>query len=277
MNTNERPAPLWAAVESQDPARFMVNLRALGCPEQTIRDVVTFRLCRENRDRLLALKTEWTRSWDYTRYRPSSEGSLQHQQEIELRNALDRDLETLLGVSAHDLKRAVFGLPGSSDYPEYLALETRAKVRDLDLRYRRLHQEAQQGLLSREGNDAFQARVAELDAQKQTELATLLTPHELEMHKLHLSPAAQYALEYLPEAQSEDEFRKLTQAVEEVGLQPPWLETTSFSQRYGFGDGKDMREKVRKQADQKARLQARLKELLGEQRFAELMQANQVR
>ena len=45
------PATPWAAIESADLQRFMANLRALGCPEQTVRDIVALRICRAYRDR----------------------------------------------------------------------------------------------------------------------------------------------------------------------------------------------------------------------------------
>src|SRR5262245_53436160 len=36
----------WAQVESADPAQFMANLRAIGCPEETGREVFILRVCR---------------------------------------------------------------------------------------------------------------------------------------------------------------------------------------------------------------------------------------
>src|SRR6187455_766503 len=43
----------WNLITSADSREFIVNLRAIGCPEQTIRDIVTLKVCREFRDRLL--------------------------------------------------------------------------------------------------------------------------------------------------------------------------------------------------------------------------------
>ena len=52
--SDQAPATLWQAIESPDPAQFVANLRALGCPEQTIRDIAVFRLSREFHARLQA-------------------------------------------------------------------------------------------------------------------------------------------------------------------------------------------------------------------------------
>ena len=35
------PATPWQRIESSNPAQFMANLRAIGCPEQTMRDIHT--------------------------------------------------------------------------------------------------------------------------------------------------------------------------------------------------------------------------------------------
>jgi hypothetical protein len=270
-NSNAAPRSLWAAVESRDPVRLVANLRELGCPEQTIRDLMTFRLCRDYREHLLDLETESARSWDYTRMR--SDLSKLRQQQDELRNALDRDLETLLGVSAAKLKASVFGQRESIGESEFLSLAKRAQVRDLNLRYRRLTEEARQGLPLWEPDATVDANVAEVDRQKQAELATLLTPQELEAFKLHESPAARYVLKYLPEAKSEAEFRKMVQAVEDVGIKAPRMAIPILD----FPGMPDRSNEDRKQAQMQARLEARLKELLGEQRLAELEQGEQAR
>src|SRR5438128_1210196 len=47
------PKTPWEAIEDADLSRFMANMRAIGCPEQTIRDILMFRVCRGFRNRLL--------------------------------------------------------------------------------------------------------------------------------------------------------------------------------------------------------------------------------
>src|SRR5262245_30581836 len=46
----QSPGSLWSAIEDPDPRRLIDRLRAVGCPEQTIRDIVTLRVCRQFRD-----------------------------------------------------------------------------------------------------------------------------------------------------------------------------------------------------------------------------------
>src|SRR2546422_634308 len=81
-----RQATPWSGVQDADPARFAANLRAIGCPEQTIRDIVGLQICRAYRNRLLQVEAESARAWDYTHERKDrSELSHRHS---ELRNEM---------------------------------------------------------------------------------------------------------------------------------------------------------------------------------------------
>src|SRR6266496_1895065 len=57
----------WDAIEEASPAALIARLRAAGCPEQTTRWIVAFRVCRQYRERWLAWQAKAARAWDYTR------------------------------------------------------------------------------------------------------------------------------------------------------------------------------------------------------------------
>jgi hypothetical protein len=59
----------WSSIESADPAKLIANLRALGCPEATIRDLIPTRLGRAYRDRLIETEAESVRAWNYVHAR----------------------------------------------------------------------------------------------------------------------------------------------------------------------------------------------------------------
>lgn len=272
--TNTPPATPWAALESADPAQFLANLRAIGCPEQTIRDIMTFRLCREYRHRVLDLESETARSRDCTRSESTRSEFERNNQMNEWRRAMDHELETLLGASAARLKACVLGFP----IPEYdlafLTLDQRNSVREINQRYQQLTSEITRGLAPVESEAAEAARIRELNRQQQAELAKLLTSQELEKLNLRLSPAAQYVLQNLPEAKSEEEFRAMVQAVETERAGTP--KTPNLSQRYAMPGGADS-DTDRAQAEKEAQLEARLQEALGASRLAELRQEEQAR
>ena len=144
-NSASMPA-FWASLEAADPARFIANLRQIGCPEQTIREIVTFRICREFHRRLIDLESRWALSWDYTQNLDSFTTHEQRQQREELTDALDKELETLFGVSAGDLKSSMTGWLGFETGYEFLPLPKQAVVKEIDRRYRYLTDEAMRGL-----------------------------------------------------------------------------------------------------------------------------------
>lgn len=142
---------------------------------------------------------------------------------------------------------------------------------DIEERYRQLIEEAQHGLSFNESDAAVDAAIKELNRQKEAELASTLSPQELDALRLHESPAARYVLKYLPEAQSEAEFRLMVQAVEQVGIEAPKMRPERLIRTFSTGLlPLDTGDEDRQQAEKEAELRARLRQLLGEQRMAEL-------
>ena len=269
------PRTPWDAIESKDLVRLIANLRAVGCPEPTIRDLVTLRVCRKYCGGLLDREAEDERAWDYTRFRNPRQATESRGRQNELRNTMDTELEALLGVSASQLKDVVLGWPDSGDDFDYLPLEKRGLMREFRQRYQRLEEEARQGLSPWDSDPAVDLRVKELERQKQVEMSTLFTAQELEAFNLRESPAAKYVLSHLPEAKSEAEFKTMVQAVVEVGIEGS--EASDLRHRLGIAGGSDTSDAERQQAEKQAQLDARLKELLGAQRTAEQQQEEQAR
>jgi hypothetical protein len=268
-------ATVWASLDSPDPARLIANLRRVGCPEQTIRDLVTFRVCRRYHVRLLEAERQRIISRDPTRGGSANSGDVLRDQMFGLRNVRDRELEALFGVSASKLTESVFVFwdvhrPSENDDP--LALDKRAQVRDLEERYRRLIVEAQHGLPFNEPDATVDAAITELNRQKAAELQSVLSPLELDALRLHESPAARYVLKYLPEAESEAEFRLMVQAADEVGIEAPKMSLARMGPFRFPGSllPLDTEGDDQQQAEKEAELKGRLRQRLGEQRMAEL-------
>jgi len=276
LETNDSSKVQWASLEPSDPQKFIINLRAIGCPEQTIRDLITFRICREYRKRLIEVETGFLIPLGYTK----SLHALSHKQrsveERELRQSMDKELETLLGVSAAKLKMSLVGrqIPDS----DFLPPEKKRLVRELNERYGRLIEEASQGLSGFDFDPQVDARVKELNQQKEVELAKLLTARELEESRLRSSPAAYYVLENLPEASSETEFRQMVKVVNEIGIAEP----QSAQNRYRLpfllpGVSSNAPNRDRELADKQAQLEVRLEQELGSDRYTEMKLAEKKR
>ena len=260
-----RPATPWAAIESADLRRFIANLRALGCPQQTIRDIVALRICRAFRDQSVELEAASARAWNFTRTRNDREWWEINRQRQELRNEMIYTLESVLGEDWPALSASLLGWPERwRDPMEALSVEKRQELRALDLRYDDLkHELERRGYTGRlEAEDAAQLR--ELERQKQAELATLLSPQELEDYLYRKSPASDYVRNNLPEAKSESEYRTMVK----VALELQMAESpTALAQRLGVAPGDPA--VAKSEAERKAAFDQRLKEVLGEARIAE--------
>jgi hypothetical protein len=268
------PDSHWSLLESGNMAQFIASLREIGCPEHIIRSIVTFHICREYRGRLVDLETEWSRSWDYAQHVDYHTTRERQQLRDQLSREMDRELQALFDVSAEGLKEDAAGWRIVNPTDDYLPLSKRAQVLDVESYYRKLINEARGGLIIGEGESepVVETRVTILHQQKREQLAALLSPLEFEMYQVRNSPAAQYVRRYLPEAESEAEFQKMVQAASEFGMTPEMVpKQNSLPYRYGMRHGTPAAAAQDSEfAARQAQLEARLKELLGENRYHEL-------
>jgi hypothetical protein len=263
----------WGAIESHDHKQLVANLRAIGCPEQTIRDIVVTRLSREFQARLQLAHDEAARQRPWWRGTPDSGQSLELSQ---LRSALRRERDDLLeetfGESAYRLVFNVLGERGRVAVGrEYLPSDKRQSLRELERRYAQLNAEITYPL-GEPLDEEERVALEDLQRRKRSEIEYVLTPQELEELDLRESAAAKYVRNRLPEAQTEAEFRAMVLAAREAGVQERiTTRLMSLTGRYGLDTPNDLQE-LREEERRKA-IEARIKELLGEQRFAEMQQA----
>lgn len=262
--TQVEPATAWSRLESRDPRQLMANLRAIGCPEQTVRDIVVFRLCREYRNRLLAEESIAAQAWDFTRDRPPAFWWERNARQRELRDAMQTELDAVLGRSFGKYGLAVTFL-GFEDRPDFLPPGKRALMRELETRYRQLREplEAEQatGVLDTDGA----AQLAKLRRQQQAELTQLLSPEEAEEYLFRESAAAQYVRARLPQAKSEAEFRSIVRLATELDLDAN--AGSGLQARIGLEPADPALAQA--EAEREAEFQRRLEALLGKERLAE--------
>ena len=204
---SSRPTPAarvaafdWHQVESPDYRQYLANLRAIGCPEKTIQDIIVADVNDLFASRMKAVTR--TNLYEFWKREPISR-SQEQQQQIRDLYAQKRELLKSLGVGAADFT----DLLGEAfrDNLEERELEVaflpefkRQQIKDA------LFQGAQQQVA--DPNNAGQN--AMIEQQTQARIQSLLTPEEFKEYELRTSLDAQQLRGVLePLAPTEQEFR----------------------------------------------------------------------
>ncbi|HEX4645781.1 MAG TPA: LysM peptidoglycan-binding domain-containing protein [Verrucomicrobiae bacterium] len=211
----------WQQLESPDYPTYIAHLREIGCPEQTIRDIiiadVTQLYAKKRLAELAAADPQWWRS---------DSDEIGAQAAGERAEVLDRERRALLaGLLGPDWEvpnytlalRYVVGLGG----PAFTELSPDAKqsVQDIAARSRQRLQnymDAQQ----KDGKAADPVQLARLHQQTRAELAQILNPAQLEEFLLRYSQTAADLRAQLRGVEvTPDEFRTLFRTQDPVEQQ----------------------------------------------------------
>ena len=260
----------WRQLESEDYRTYITRLRAIGCPEQTIRDIIIADI-----DQLMAPRLQATvpRRKELQFWQPEEEelwndfdarDGLQQQRRIDFEKR--EVIEELLGV---DLVAERMKAQGQADYYgrrlSFLPEKKRAQVRTIIDQY-----SAQELALREKELDEGEPLSAEdhaelrrLQRESQSQIAKLLTPEEQEQFDLWLSPSAN-AVRYAAYGMdiTKEEFLALYK------LQ------RAFDEKWNADDADASDRDTRQKKDQARReLEAQIRQQLGDQRFAEYQRA----
>ncbi|MGV3754959.1 MAG: hypothetical protein ACO1QS_06225 [Verrucomicrobiota bacterium] len=261
----------WRRVEAADYHKYVANLRAIGCPEETVQDIIYSDVSKLYAEKYRALNRQYrygsTAAVDYwsteDTYRYSAERNRKYRELAEEKKAL---LIELLGVDLEKLRRERQGLP---DYEAlswaYLPEAKRKQVQDIVQRFQDMEQETHQKYRNYYGEERA-TEMNEISRQRDAELAKLLSPQELEDYKVRSSQTAQQMKWNLAAFEpSEQEFRAMYK-VEEA------LSNALGQHRYGGADPDDPAEQ-KKHADANKAKEEEMKKLLGEARYKEYTRA----
>ena len=212
----------WSEVESPDYPTYIANLRAIGCPEQTIRDIIIaeINVLYAKRLALELPEQQWWRSEpDPAVVRAAAEKT--RELETDRRDMLTR----LLGPSWESGDLASLPRPSRPavklDGPVLGVLppEVKQAVEDISVR----SQERLDAYLRSAGNNPDPAQVAKLRQQTRDDLARILGPTQLEEYLLRYSQNATELRNQLGEMRyfnaSRDEFRSLFRATDPIDQQ----------------------------------------------------------
>lgn len=249
---------VWNQIESDDYATYIANLRAVGCPEATIRDIIVADVnqlyARRRATEIVTAEQQWWRS------EPDPDVTQGALDNLRLLDAERRGLLTrLLG---RDWESADYPHPAYSsaiplDGPILggLSIETKVAIQHVE----RASTERRQAYLEamrREGKPADPAELARLRQLTRNELALVLNPKQLEEYVLRYSNNAnQLRAELRGFNATPDEFRTLFHACDPLDQQLQLLANNT-----------DPDAVKRRQELEQQRIQV-IQETLGEERF----------
>jgi hypothetical protein len=255
----------WRDVESPDYPVYIANLRAIGCPEQTIRDVIIADVnalyARRRATELVTPDQQWWRSEPDTNVL---------QVALEKVRSLDDERRALLSrlLGANWEGGDLVSLPRPShpgivlDGPVLGALpsDTKQTVQEISARSEARLQ-AYLDAQRQQGKPADEAELAKLRQQTRIELAGALSPAQLEEYLLRYSQSANNLRAEFGQLQyfnpTPDEFRAVFRATDDLDYQIQLL-----------ADSTDP-EVVRTRQALQARLENALKTALGAKRYEE--------
>jgi len=253
----------WQMVESADYKKYIANLRAIGCPEETIRDIIIADVNKlfTSRKRALTLSTN---KFAYWKAGNIGLASLMDEDKIKQSQELSKEkrtlLKELLGVEPEEAPDLFGGMNPFESLLDFLPASKQTAVAELFQKYQaKMMKGFSGGSPDAEDLKKIQANQKEMEA----ELAKVLTPQELEDYQLRMSQTAMMMRMQLGSFDpSEQEFRDIFKAKK------------GFDDQFGvYGMGLMDKAEKEKYNTAKKELDAQMKNTLGEARYAEYERA----
>jgi hypothetical protein len=205
---------LWARISTKDYKGTLGSLRAEGCPEPIIHDIIIGAINRRFAPSVKALRSTPSRYWEPIQRRKSeeTESDLHREKQARVleaeRNQLVREV---LGIDWAGFESSVTGRPDRFDkFMETIGPESRPKVRQVLASYDDLERD----VIRSAGGTLGLSEGAELDRlyhEKLDQLSQVLSPREIEDYELRTSSTAEQLKQIglVGFAPTEDEFRAI--------------------------------------------------------------------
>jgi hypothetical protein len=264
--TNSAPSQLfdWRAVESEDYRKYIANLRAIGCPEETIRDIIIADVNKLFESRRRTLASSNTNKFEFWKA-GNPMAAMMNVERLEQSQALNKEkralLKELLGVEP-DLKPDL--MSGVNDMMasmlDFLPAEKQSQIMDVYMGYQTKLAKSfgKGGAPDAEDMKSMQKVQKEMEA----ELAGILTPQEFEDYQLRMSQTAMVMRMQLASFEpSEQEFRDIFK------LKKSFEDEYGLAGMYGLNSAnkaeKEKADAAKKETD------AKIKAVLGDDRYTE--------
>lgn len=265
-NTNSAPANQrfdWRVVESEDYRRYIANLRAIGCPEETIKDIIVADVNKLFEDRKKNLKSAQAEKFEFWKTGiQSMMGNLLDEEAIKERQALAAEkralLKELLGIDIVEPVELAQAFNPMDRMLDFLDPAQRNKVMELYTRYQAKAMKSFSGGVP-DAEDLKAMKQARQDME--AELKTMMTPQQFEDYQLRMSETSMTMRMMLDGFEpNEQEFRDIFKLRKD------------FDDKYGMmgfnpGDPETMKER----GEAESKMNEELKKTLGEERFTEYL------
>ena len=257
-----RPAS-WAALESTNYYTYIANLRAFGCPEETVKDIILTDIAKVYARKRAELRRQ---GQPYRYWSPSLTDSIADPKLQRRLAELDREqrnlVRSLLGVDMQvELAKYWEDEYDPAAY-DFLPAEKRDQLLALKSKYDEMEQEIYaraQGIMLEQ--DEQELRL--LEQQRQVELASLLSPQELEEYELRHSYVSENLRNQLSGFEpNEEEFRRLFR------LQKDFEDQINRALPES-SDEVQAEIRARAQEEGQRALQDEMRKVLGDERFGE--------
>ncbi len=259
----------WQSVETSDYRQYIRNLRAIGCPEETVYDII---VADVNTLYALRLKTAdsaapW-RYWDAEDEIVSREETAHQRMRRDLEKEKTALIKNLLGADAVERMKKYQLWGGEENVNRKLAFlpeEKRESLKALQQRYYEMEQEAMEWDANSVLTDRSREKIIELRKVEDAELRAQLSPTELQEYDFRFSETASHLRRELNGFHpTEQEFRQLYEL------------RKTYEQQMGASLDVSDPNVIKAREENEQRLVQRGKEILGESRHAEFVRSQDV-
>ncbi len=251
---------VWNQIESDDYPTYIANLRAIGCPEATIRDIIVADVnqdfSRRRATEIITAEQQWWRSEldpDVTQAATSKLKALDDERRALLTKLLGPDWES----SYYPYPQLPSGNPLDGPILGALTPEAKHAVHEIESRSMERRQ-AYLDALQREGKQPDPAELDRLRQQARSELAQVLSPEQIEEYLLRYSNNANLLRNELRGLDiSSEEFRSLFRSRDAIDQQIQALASATDPAS------------VKRRQELESERDAELKQMLGKERYQE--------
>ncbi len=177
----------WHMVESEDYRQYIANLRSIGCPEETIRDIITAdvnKLFESRRKQMQATSTNKFEFWKAG----SMFGAMMDENKIKQQQEMAKEkrelLKTLLGVEPEEKADMALLVNPFQDMLDFLPDSKQSKIIELMQTYQA---KAMKTFKDGAPDATDMKQMQKVQKEMEAEMAKILTPDEMENYQLRLS------------------------------------------------------------------------------------------
>jgi hypothetical protein len=206
----------WAALNANDLPSFIEMLRAAGCPEQTVQDIVIIHVSRLNQAKLKPLLDELYSNSCWWKAHPRDESATLNFQE--LKRNMANQIASLLGVSPLELQSRL--QQNSFSPPSWISVERYNTLQQMKSEF--ISKMAFANIDANSGMTVVDTKsreqLAQLKKDLRTQIEGFLSPAELREYDMRESDAADFVRYSLPVANSEEEYRTMVALTLKYGI-----------------------------------------------------------